>query len=367
MIRICHFVESLDIGGLEKTVIQIAANLDKTKYYQEIWCLRKKGLLAEDAAKSGIVLRFFNIEGGIRIIPLWRLSRLLKAGSFDIIHAHELYPAVWAIGAAIFAGVRIKIFHCQNVYWNATKKDKIKMKLSSLFVSKIIAVSEAAKKSLVEFVGVNPVKITVIHNSAEKVEAVNEPQKKRLRQELGIGERDFIVGSISRLVAHKGQQYLIDAVFALASDFPVLKCLIVGDGPAAQSLKLKAKNLKLEGEIIFTGWRKDVANLVSIMDIFVQPSTWVEGLPLALAEAASAGVPLIATNIGGNSEIVDDAKNGFIIPPNNPKILADKIRFFLENSEKKKIMGENSQKIWQDKFSTEGMLKRIEDLYAEYI
>jgi glycosyltransferase involved in cell wall biosynthesis len=99
------------------------------------------------------------------------------------------------------------------------------------------------------------------------------------------------------------------------------------------------------------------------MDAFIQPSLLQEGLPLALAEAASAGLPLIATPIGGNPEIVGDGINGFIVPAGDPVALAEKIRYLMENSREVARMGENSEKVWLEKFNLTRMLNEIDSLY----
>jgi glycosyltransferase involved in cell wall biosynthesis len=233
-------------------------------------------------------------------------------------------------------------------------------------------VSDATKKSLVKYIKINPKKIRIIYNSAPDLKITVAPSLRlKLRRELGIGEDDFVVGSMGRLKEHKGYSYLLEAMAKILCRLKEqninCKCVIVGDGAARKDLEFKAKSLGLADIVIFTGWRKDIENLLLTMDIFIQPSTIWEGLPLALAEAASCGLTLIATDIGDNCEIVKEGVNGFIVPPRNSDALAEKIQYLIKEPLELKKMSENSRRIWQEKFTLDEMVKKIGDLYAQYI
>lgn len=365
MIKICHILDTLNIGGLEKTLIEIISGLKE--YEHQVWCLKNKGVLAKEVEDKGVLLREFDFAGGITIPALLRLSKALKRENIKIVHCHGLFPSIWGRLAAILAGVHVKIVHCQNVYYGIPKKDVIKLKLLGLFTERIIAVSEAVKKCLVEFIGINPRKITVIYNSAAGTAARDVLTREGLRKSIGLDKNDFVSCCISRIEEHKGHYFLIEAVAKCKAGNVPCKCVIAGDGPHTENLRLKIKSLGLEDRVILLGWRKDIQDLLLAMDVFIHPSTLREGLPLALAEAASAGLPLIATQIGGNSEIVEDGINGFIVPPKDAQALAEKIKYFVENPAEMKKMGERSRKIWEDKFTLQEMLHKIDSLYKSLI
>ena len=367
MVKVCYVVDELNIGGLEKNLKNIVLNLDKEKYKAQVWCLKKRGVLAQDLESEGIVVKAFDFAGRLRINLLLKLIQELKKGDFQIIHSHGIFPAIWAGLAAIPAGIPVRIAHCQNLYEDVSRRNRIKFKLLSFFTTAIVAVSEAVKKSLVEYFSIDPRMITVVYNCAAEPEITDQQKKKAIRQELNIKDDAVVIGTVSRLQEHKGQQYLIEAIFNLQSSIPNLKCLIVGDGPFKSDLELKVEVLGLKDKVIFTGLRRDIENLLSIMDTFVQSSTLKEGLPLALAEAASAGLPLVATDIGGNPEIVINGENGFIVAPKNVKALAEKIQYLLENYQEKKRMGDNSRRLWQEKFNLGKMIKEVEAMYERYL
>lgn len=361
MIKICHIVDSFNIGGLEKTVIKIAFNLEG--YSQEIWCLKDKGVLAAEIEARGIKLREFNIEGGLNISSLNFLAKEMRKERFDIVHSHGFYPSIWGLLIALFAGVKTRIVHSQSMCDTLSIRDKLKLRLLYAFAAKIIAVSQAVKDSLAASIGINPGKIDVIYNSATKINAQDYQSRDDIRKGLGLEKYDFVVGNIARIEEKKGHIFLIEAIDKCLKHYPRCKCVIAGDGEALKSLKQAARNLAVNDSTIFLGWVKDVERLLLIMDVFVQPSVLVEGLPLALAEAVSAGLPLIGTDIGGIPEVINEGVNGFIVSPRDSGAIAEKITFFIENPREKTRMGENSKKIWQDKFSLDRMIQRIDFLY----
>lgn len=365
MVKICHFVDTLEIGGLEKTVKNIVLGMDKNDYQHQVWCLRKKGALAQDLERERILVRSFNFESGLKISYLLRLIREAKKENFKIIHSHGIFPSIWAQLTAIFAKVSIRVMHCQNLYYASSVKERIRLRFLSCFTTKFIAVSQAVNKCLIGFIGIAPDKITLIYNSAPDLEQQTLDRKEEIRANLGLKPSDFVVGSISRLAELKGHIFIIEAIKELLKHNQNCKCIIAGDGPLRESLTQEVKNLGLEDKIIFLGQRKDAEDLYLAMDVFVLKSTSKEGLPLSLAEAASAGLPLIATAIGGNPEIVQDGVNGFIIPPKNSGTLAEKIEYLMRDPGTRKRMGENSRKIWQEKFTLQGMLNKIDSLYKD--
>lgn len=367
MIKICHIVDDLKIGGLETTVKNIVLNLDKKEYQQEIWCLLGKGVLAEEIEESNIVVRLFNCKGELRISSLVQLVKELRKKDFDIIHSHGFFPSIWARIASIFTNIPVNIVHCQNLYYDIIRKDRVKERFLSLFTSKFVAVSEAVKKSLVEFIGIRPKKIRVIYNSCGSMKVKDSQQRQRTRESLGIKSEDFVVGNISRLESHKGHRYLIDAVSELKYLVPDIKCLIAGDGSEMENLKLKAIKSKLENTVIFTGWRRDIENLLSAMDVFIQPSILTEGMSLCLVEAASAGLPLVVTNIGGMPEFVNNGVNGFIVPEKNSKAIVEKIKYLYDNSPERDKMGRNAAETWFKTFSLKKMIEEMDKLYRDEI
>ena len=360
MKKICHVVDRLNIGGLEKTLVAIALGLGE--YEHHVWCLDTNGPLAHALQSRNVEVRKFGFKGPINFSSIRLLSEEMKKERFDIVHSHGLYPSIWARLGAMAAHVPVRIDHIQNTYTQVPFIDKLKLLGLSYSTTKFVAVAEAVKRGVIENIKISASKIEVIYNSSGDMKAESSGAREMFRQGLGLG-KSFVVMSIGRLEKMKGHSFLIDAVKSCRDDAIDVKCVIAGSGPEGGELEKKIVGLGLEGAVFLIGIRNDIATVLSGADAFIQPSTLVEGLPLVLAESASMGLPLIATSIGGNAEIVEDGKNGFIVHPKDPKAIADKIAFLARHPLELKEMGEVSRKIWQDRFTRERMLQKIRSLY----
>ena len=364
MIKIIHITDNLNTGGLENTLKQIVLGLDRKKFSVKVICLMGGGEIAEEIKKKKIPLEILNISGALGLTPVLKLCRKLKKEKADIIHCHGISAGVWGRVAGRLAGIPVRFVHAQNVYYGLGAWGRFKERLLIKITTKVIAVSEAVKRSLTDFVGVDPKKIEVIYNSSPAYKKTGRAEIKKFKKRLGINTNSTVIGTISRLVDHKGHKFVIEAVAELKNEFDV-KYLIIGEGPERRKLEQVTEMLGLKKNIIFTGLRKDVDKLLSIMDVFILPSTVREGLPLALAEAASLGLPLIATPIGGNREIVRNNYNGLIIPVENTKSIVKAVKRIVLNPKIRKAMSEKSVRIFGEKFTADGMIKKIEALYKK--
>ena len=359
--KVCHLLDTLNVGGIERSVIEIAKGLKG--YEHHVWCLGSYGALAGELADAGIEVRAFGFDGKMRIRELIALAGAMRKERFGIVDGHGLYPSIWSRIAAFMAGVHVRIAHAQSLYNTVPGRDAWKLRMLSPVTSKVIAVSEAVKESLIDCIGIDPSKIEVIYNACCDMRTVVRSSRESLRQALGVGGRTCAVGYVGRLVEDKGIAYLIEAVRLCRSRNLDVKCVIVGDGPGRANLEKIVEGRGLRESVVFLGLRHDIADLLSAMDILVQLSVIREGLPLTLAEGSSMGLPLIATSIGGNVEIVRDEENGFIVPPRDAKAIAEKIERLASDASLARSMGDRSRKIWEDKFTVPLMLSKLGDLY----
>jgi glycosyltransferase involved in cell wall biosynthesis len=188
-----------------------------------------------------------------------------------------------------------------------------------------------------------------IHNGIERLAVPAPSRRESLRRELGLGPGDVVVGSVGNLRAPKAYGDLLDALSRLAPEFPSLTAVIVGDGPMAEELRARAEELGLGRRVRWLGRRSDVADLYGVMDVYVLSSRR-EGFPMALIEAAAACVPIVATDVGGVSEIVRPGETGLLAPAGDPPRLADAVRTLLE-----------------DRALADGMARSTEALYLEVL
>ncbi len=361
MKKICHVADELSVGGIERTVLSIALNLKG--YEHQIWCLKSKGVLAADAGRAGVVVREFGFFGSIGFAKLISLAGEMKKERFDIVHGHGLYPSIWARTAAVIAGVPVRIAHAQSLYYGLPWRDRAKLRLLARATSKIAAVSEAVKTSLVEGVGIAEPKIEVIYNSSPDMRLQSVLSRHAIRESFGCGS-SFVIGGVGRLEPLKGFGFLVEAVGICRQRGVNVKCIIVGEGPERARLEKMIGDMGLRDVVILSGLRNDIGVVLSAMDAMVQASIEREGLPLTLAEASSTGLPLIATAVGGNPEIAINGDNGFVVPPHDAAAIAEKICALAGDPDMAKKMGERSRALWQEKFTLERMMTRIDDLYG---
>lgn len=363
-INVVHVVDDLNTGGLERTLAIIVKNLDRSKYHVSVWCLLGEGVVAEELKENGIKIEVIDFSISRKIRSLFNLVRKLKKEKVEILHCWGVSGGVWGRSAAILAGVPIKFVHVQNLYYDLKRKPRLIEYLLSFFTDKVIACSLAVKECLTTFIGINENKIETVYNCVDLNTFYKSNNSDHIREDYNLSTQNIIVGSVSRLCKVKGHKFILEAALRLRKKFPHVRFLIVGEGPLKEELEEKIENLGLKNEVILTGLRQDIPQLLSAMDIFVQPSIVKEGLPLAIAEAGACSLAVVASDVGGNSEIVKDQVTGIIFPPGDVDAFSEALSSLIESPSKKREMGEAARKLCEELFSSETMLKKTDDLYT---
>ncbi|MCK4364174.1 MAG: glycosyltransferase family 4 protein, partial [Candidatus Aminicenantes bacterium] len=232
---------------------------------------------------------------------------------------------------------------------------------------KIVALTNREKKDHILFKIAEEDKFSVIYSGIELniLKESSSEEKQNLKKELGIPENSLIVGTAGRLVPVKGPEFLVKASKYIISKYPDTYFMFTGDGPLEQDLKRKALEMGISDNIIFLGWRDDLAKIISIYDIFVLPSL-NEGMGRVLVEAMALGKSIVASNVGGIPDLVTHGKNGFLVPPKNPKELAKYIQVLLEDKDKREKMGLAGKEIAYN-FTSERMIEKIANLYKKLL
>ncbi|MDM1376773.1 glycosyltransferase [Myroides marinus] len=184
------------------------------------------------------------------------------------------------------------------------------------------------------------------------------------REMFGFNSDDIIIVSVARINKEKGYHILEDSILKMPLDKNI-KFLIIGDGAYKKEMELNLKS-KVESEnVVFLGHREDVMNILPFCDIFVLP-TLHETLSIALLEASVCGLPLIASNVGGIPEIIEDNINGFLVPPSSSQSIVDSILVLSEDKELRKSMGEKAQQKVETEFSESKIINQVDDLYSSF-
>ncbi len=365
--RILQLVEDLKVGGAERVIAEMAKGLDREKFAVCVWCLARGGEIADELEESGIQTKILDIQNYHNPIQAIKFVRLLRKEGPDIIHCHGYFASVIGRIAAKLSGVPALISHVHSTYWNYRKRHILMERILSFLTHKIVCCSEAVKKFVTECEGIKPSKVMVIYNGVDEEKFFLRKNSSSLKTQLGIHPEDSVVGTISSLAPHKGQADLIRAAPAVFESFPHVRILIVGDGMLREKLENLTRDLKIQDRVIFAGTRTDAAQLLSLMDVFVLPSSSREGLGLAIIEAMACEKPVVATAVGGIPEVVLNGETGFLVPPRNPDALARAIGELLHNPQKAKEMGRRGRMRFEEKFTRKKMISEIEALYQSLI
>ena len=224
----------------------------------------------------------------------------------------------------------------------------------------LIAVSPEVRQQLQEALpGRN---VELIPNGIDTDVFANIHKRTSLRQELGIAGEDMVVGAIGRLVPEKGYLFFLACAKRLACVYKKLKILIIGDGPLRGELEDWVETAGLQQSVTFLGVRKDIPELLSLIDIFVMAST-SEGLPMVLLEAMAAGKPVVATRVGDIPNVVEHGVSALIVPPADPEALADAVETLLLDAALRDRLGSNArQKVVAD-YSAQKMARAYTKVY----
>ncbi len=357
-----HIVLGLDVGGLEYLVLNLLRKLNKTKYNLSICSLSAKGELEINFKEIKVPIYHVEKNEGIDLSLYFRLGRLFREKKIDIIHTHN--SAAWFYGAvaAKLSGVKTVIHTEHSNVLSSRKNLLLAESFLSIITNVIISDSEKVKQHLVKKQRVNEKKVVTILNGIDIDRFHTIIDIKDKKKELGVSENSLVVGNVARLEPIKDHLYLLDIFKRISRQLPEAILLIVGGGSQAKKLENKARELEIEKKVIFLGTRSDVPEIVKIFDVFVLTSK-NEGLPLSLLEAMASSKAVIATNVGGNPEVVIQGVTGFLLPVDEPEQMSEIIISLLQDKKLLNQMGNAGLKRVKEIFNLEGMVQKYENIY----
>lgn len=365
--KILYIITQADGGGAQKYVLSlakhfggaIAAGFEAEKLFQD----------AKELGIPTFQLKYLkrNINPFYEPLAFLELKKLIKKQRPDIVHLNSSKAGFLGSLAGKLAGAKV-IFTAHGFIFNEPRPwiEKqfylILEKWASRFRDFIITVSNADKESALRHHLINEHKISTIHNGIPNIDFL--PQEEA-RLQLGIDTNKFIFGTVANFYKTKGLHILIQAVLMLSDEIKNQSLfLIIGDGPEFNNLKSKIKNLGLENIIKTLGQIDNAAKYLRALDCFVLPSL-KEGFPYVLLEAMQAGLPIIATNVGGNKEALDEA--GLIIPPNDPHALKTALAACLGNNKPSLDILSKRAMLRSKLFLQERMLKETGQVYEQIL
>ena len=356
------------IGGTERQVANLARGIDSSQFDLHLACLHNSGELLAELETLRVPRSEFRIGRLYSPKTLWqgvRLAQYVRRNLIQIVHSYGFYPNVFTVPVARLAGASIVVASIRNTCDLLTPLQRRLQKLVCRLADCVLVNAEAIRENLVEE-GYDPSKIVVIRNGITLSRFAKRERAAVIRQELGFPPTARLVGVFSRLNPMKGIPYFLDAATVLAERFPDVCFLVVGDGAIRQELEEQARRMGLGRRIAFTGFRSDVPELLSEAAVSVLPSL-SEGTSNTLLESMAAGIPVIATRVGGNPEVIEDGVSGLLVPPRDSAALAAATARLLEDEALAARLGEAGMRRVSELFSIEGSVHETEHLYQRLV
>ncbi|NPV52532.1 MAG: glycosyltransferase [Firmicutes bacterium] len=366
-IKVLHTITNLGVGGTETVVCDILRRLDREKFEPMLCVLgreRPDGM-AEVLRQDGIPVYHLDT---LTPYAIWKLARLYRRLRPDIVHTHLYRADQYGRIAARLAGIEPCITTLHNVDPERAgwRWSNIIDRVSLRWCHGLIAVSLPVKEHCIKNSNIPPERIWINPNGVD-CSRFSEIRKGtteyiiEFRKELGIPHGCPILGLVANFTVQKGHPYLIRAVGHLRKDFPNLRLLLIGHGSEEENLRNLVNNLGLKEQVIFLGKRRDIPEILAAIDIFVFPSLW-EGLPVALLEAAAAGVPIVATDIPMNRQVLS-SQHAWLVRPQHVNALALAIAEAVRNPVESRNKAIAAQEHVRINFSIDQSVSRLESYY----
>jgi glycosyltransferase involved in cell wall biosynthesis len=369
---ILKFLTKFAVGGTERQFVYLANGIDKSRFNLRVGCLSRKGQFLKDIEALNVPISEYPITSLYSprmLCGQWRLAKDLRRQHVQLVHAYGFYPNVFSVPAARFAGcIAIASVRDTGVFSSQVKLKTLSQKAACLLADRVIANSCAVRAWLVSL-GVDENHIDVIPNGIALDKRPERSLDFPVRHKLGIDHNAPVITVVSRLNLRKGIEYFLEAVAAVAKRFPESRFLIVGgsDDTAYQSsLETLAEDLKVRRQVVFTGERNDVKEILRETNLAVLPSL-SEGMSNVLLEAMAAGLPVVATGVGGNPEIVQNGKTGFLVPACDAEALSNSMIRILERPELGLRFGAAGYQRVSTHFSLTAAVRRTEELYTSLL
>jgi glycosyltransferase involved in cell wall biosynthesis len=368
-INVLHIIDKLSMDGKNPSSCTILfgewiPQLDSNGFRTSVLTLRKPDIAGEYLEKKGIRV-YYQGFGKISHKNIRSINDHIEEGKTDVVHLHGYSAANFGRIAA--RKKRIKNIVHEHAVLNVQPHQYIADYLLRNHTDLAIAVSNSVKEFMIKWRSVPEEIIQVVLNGIklDRFKIITDESIINLKSTLGIDKSQKVVGTITRLRKEKGNEYFLRAIPLILKKYPNTVFLIIGDGPLRGEMEKMVIDLNISPQVKFLGFRKDVTELLSILDINVIPSL-SEGFPLSMVEAMAVGNAIVATKVGGMVEAGVDGENVLFVPPKNPTEIAQKVCYYVENNELLNKCSLNAEKS-SKKFDVETNAKLIGEQYVKIV
>lgn len=367
--KVFFLLDSFNIGGTETQAVELALRLPASEYEITVGCLRAQGPLLERL--TGMRVEEFHPKGGMDtpagLYQLARLTVFLRREKYDVVHTHDLWSNLMGVPAARLAGVPAIVSSRRDLShfdWYRGKKRRVLRRIQNLS-GVILANATPIRDALISEDGFAPRQLRVIHNGVDTAKFQKAKRDRaRLFPEVGDSKLVVLVGNMHSDV--KGHPWLIAAAPQVLNEFPDTRFALAGDGEWRAEFERQVADLGLQQNFLFLGRRNDVPDILASCDIAVLPSR-AEGLPNAVLEYMAAGLPTVASNVGGNAELIQDGTTGLLVPPEDASALSTALLRLLRNPEWSRQLASSGQRLATESYSFERLIREVDELYTELL
>jgi len=375
MPSILYVITKSELAGAQRVVLAQAQAMVRAGWEVHLAC-GDGGELVAAARSSAITVHDAPLDNPIRpwrdFRALITLTRLMRSGRFDVVHANSTKAGILGVIAGRLSNTRVVVFTAHGFrslfrplgtlsrwFWLGAEAAYCSL------CDRVIAVCETDYRAAVRAGVIDPARAVVIHNGVDLARLSGLPDRANAQRALGIVSEGPVVGVVARLAVPKGLFHWLQAARVVAHRRPDVQFVIVGDGPQRAALVKSAQDLGLADKVLFAGWRDGVASMAAF-DVFLLSSEY-EGHCVALLEALGIGIPTVATDAGGNPEIVVDGKTGLLVPPGQPQEMAKAILRLLDQPRLAAALAEAGRAHVRSRFGQDPMVEQTQQLYQQLL
>ena len=363
---IVHIVDSLEFGGLERVVTDLAISQNQAGHRVSVFSISATEGLRPVLEAAGVPVLVGGKQGTLDLRVLRMLRAHVSGNRLDIVHTHNFVPNYYAAAALLGTRRHVLVNTCHNMGSRlSNRRLRWLYRWSLRKTAKVAMVGGQVHDRLVADGIVDAANAVTVLNGIPVQRFADLPadQRVRARALLGIAQDDQVIGCVGRLVPLKNHRLLLSCLPRLLVLYPRLKVVLIGEGPLREELLAYARSLGVEAQVVFAGAHADVATLLPALDVFALPSR-TEGLSIALLEACAAGLPIVATAVGGNPEIISDGVTGRLIANEDAEELCSVLDGLLADPAERERLGAGARGWVKENGSVESMQQNYSALYA---
>jgi len=358
--KVLHVEAGMHLYGGARQVLYLLEGL-ASRGVQNLLVVPKGSALAARVNSTTASVHAVRMAGDLDLGLVFRLKRIIEQERPDLVHLHSRR------GADLLGGLAAKLSGVPALLTRRVDnpEPKVLIGLKYRLFRRVITISEGIRQVLLNQ-GVPTDKVVCVRSAVAAGLYRSSCNKVWFLNEFGLQPNTRAIAVVAQLIPRKGHRFVLDAMAKLACHYPDLHLLLFGKGPLESEIRRQICSLGLEQRVTLAGFRNDLASVLPCLELLVHPAL-IEGLGVALLQAVSAGVPVVASNTGGIPEAVRDGVNGLLVPPGDISALTVSIRRLLDDSILAREMGDSGIRLMEDEFSVEGMVEGNMALYRSLL